>query len=148
MGRMYMVPIDFSYTTAAIDLIEINPATQNFVVIHEIMIGQSDSETSEATKAELYRGVTSGSGGATPAGQPLDPGDAAEGMTIETGNTTVSTAGTLMGTIPWNTLAGFHYLPTPEARITVVNGGIFAIRLPAATGTYTLEGFAILEEIG
>lgn len=148
MGRMYSVPIDFSYTTAAIDLIEIAPGTNTVCILHEIKVGQSDSETSEATKAEIVQGVTTGSGGTVVGAVPLDPGDAADSATVETGNTTPSTGGTLIQTEGWNVLAGFHYLPTPEARHVIPGGTVLAVRLPALGQTVTLEGYAVFEELG
>ncbi len=155
MGAMYMVPIlavDYSAANAPMDLLEIVPAANQLVIIHELLVGQIASETSEALLLELFYGYTaSGSGGATPTPEKLSQQFAAwGGTTMETGNTTpAGTGGAQMGSIAWNALNGVHYLPTPEARIQVTGSDRFVFHLPIDPAVdLTLDGYAIIEVLG
>lgn len=154
MGRMYMATLEFTYnaSNAPMDVLEIVPAVNQLVIVHEIVFGQSDVETSEALVAEIWIGyTTSGSGGATPVPQKLSQGDPVSGLTtFETGNTTpATTAGVKAGSIPWNALSGFHYLPTPEGRFEITGSDRWVLHLPDdPTNAQTAEGFVLFEVRG
>lgn len=151
MGRMYKVPLEFAYA-AAIDAVEVTAGTNLPILIHEVFFGQSVAEVSEALEATEFRNPgTPGSGGTavTTAAGKLSPGDANFGGSIETGNDTQAATLTELAKIPWNALAGFHFLPTPEARPLVVAGDEWGIALdsvPAAS--LSLRGWVLVEEIG
>lgn len=154
MGMMYMLPLEFAYTAAnaPMDLLEIVAPTDAVVILHEIFFGQSVSETSEAFDCEIHDGFTSsGSGGAAITPDPIEGGFGAAGGTYETGNTTpASTSGTKRGTIPFNALNGFHYLPTPETRMTISPGQRLVFHLPTdpTVDLSAVDGYALVEEIG
>lgn len=137
------------------DLFEITAPADAAVLIHEIKIGQSsdygDSEA-EGLRVQLTRGHgTSGSGGSAVTPTPLEAGFAAAGSTVEANNTTQASAGTpvVLYEDAFNAQIGWHYLPTPEARIVLSPSALFVVELPVAPAdAVTMSGTMIFEEIG
>lgn len=154
MGMFYMLPIEFAYTAAnaPMDLLEIVAPSDAVVIVHEVNFGQGVSETSEAFDCEIIDGLTiSGSGGSAVTPDPIEGGYGAAGGLYEVGNTTPATTnGTKRGTIPFNALNGFQYLPTPETRMRVSPGTRLVFTLPTdpAVDLSAVEGFALVEEVG
>jgi len=157
MGRKYICPIDALSVAVACELFYVAAPTDAVVVIHEISISQDGSETSEQLPLRIFRTATDQSAkgtGITPA--PLEVGDAAFGGTVRsyivTGDT-FATETTMLWCNSQNILSGFHYLPTPEARIvlspTAGTAGRLVVKLDAAPGAaLTVSGYMIIEEIG
>ncbi len=156
MGAMYRIPITgvvYSAANAPMDLLEIVPAANQLVIVHELKWGNRASELSEALRLVIFHGyTTAGSGGATPTPRPLSQQYAAAGLTtVRSGATTpASTAGVDTGTEPWNALSGGHILPTPEAREEITGSDRLVFHLPdsPAAADLTLDGFCIIEVRG
>lgn len=140
--------------SAAQDLFELVAPSTAIIVIHEIKIGQSSDfgdAQAELLRITLTRGHTvSGSGGTTPAKNPLDPNDAAAGATLEANNTTVAnTSGVDIHADTFNVAVGWQYVPTPECRPVLAPSQRFTVRLPAAPAdALSMSGTIIWEEIG
>lgn len=152
MGRMYTVSNTISGVTAATDLIEINAPSDAVVVVHKIIITQ-ETEFGDAASEQLdvmfHRGSTSGTGGATPTASPLEVGDSAFGGTVETGNTTQSTDGTILHREAFNVMAGMYWSPTPEERIVLSPSGRLIVSLETAPDdSIDFRVTAYFEEIG
>ena len=75
-------------------------------------------------------------------------GDAAMGGTILTDLTTDETEGNILVRRAFNTLSGFHWLPTPESRIVIPGQGIVCVRSDIAITSATVTAELIVEEIG
>lgn len=158
MGRMYSAPITIATSAADIDLLELIAATEKPIVVHQVVISTNDkgdaAEDSIPLEVARYAGTyTSGSGGDPATGIPLDQGGTADGATVETGNTTVAIIATgtkeIILSEYMNSRAGWVYLPTPEARVTVLGTDAFVVALtaaPAATTAY--NGYVVYEELG
>jgi hypothetical protein len=109
MGRIYSVPATFSSTTA-IDLLELAPATQKPCKLRGWRISQT-TEVGDSQEEDLritvrrFSTLTTGSGGSTITGVPMDSADAAAGFTAKCGNTTLATTGgtnTVVEEMGWN----------------------------------------------
>lgn len=157
MGRKYIVPIDAVSVSAIQDLFELTGASNKTLVIHEIKAGQSSdagdaqSEQLKVTFKRFTGAYTSGSGGSAPTPRPLDPGDAAATFTAEINNTTQATGGTsvTLHADSFNVIGpGFHYLPIPEARIVIGPSSALVVSITAPADAITLNGYAIVEEVG
>lgn len=154
MGRMYTASFTNVAVSAAQDLFEINAAADTAVVLHRVHIGQSSDEAdaqAEMLRIQINRASgTAGSGGTTPTENPMDPGDAAFGGSVEANNTTqAGTQTTILAAEAFNVQAGFFHVPTPEERITIPGQGILTVNLIAAPAdALTMEGTITFEEIG
>ncbi len=153
MGRMYSTTIDNLSVAAVCELFFVKAPTDACVVIHEIVLSQDDSETSEQLPVNIFRTATDQSAkgtGLTPA--PLSVGDAAFGGTVRYNILTAETFATettMLRRDSQNVLNGWQYLPTPETRIVISPGGMVVVKLDAApSGTLHLSGTLVLEEIG
>lgn len=158
MGRMYQVPIAFAAQTAQIDFFELSAATEKPCLIHEIYLANS-TEVGDAAEEQLtlklkraFGSVTSGSGGSTPTPVPINPDDAASGLTAETNNTTKLVVGT--GTITderlyaWNVRMPFHLIFTPETRPKIKGGEKKVLELTTTPAdSITMGGYALVEEL-
>lgn len=153
MGRMHAVPIDALSVAAVCELLFIAAPSDAIVILHELVITQDTSETSEQLPINIFRTATdqSAKGSAvTPA--PLQAGDAAFGGTVRSNilaAETLATETTMLLRQAQNVLNGWHFLPTPEARIVISPGGYLVIKLDTApANTLAISGYAIIEEIG
>ena len=159
MGRFYTLPIAFTAQTVAVDLAEIVVPADAVMVLHEIKITQS-TEFGDAAAEMLEFAIkratgsyTSGSGGNS--GVTLNKhqtGDAAAGITAETQNTTQAVAGsgalTTLLSVAEHVANGWHYLPTPEARIVFSPAEACVISMAAPDDSVTVGGYVVVEEIG
>ena len=157
MSRIYQVPIAFTSQTAQIDFFELTAAAEKPCRIHEIYLAQS-TELGDAQEEQLtlklkraFGSVTSGSGGSAPTPQPIDPDDAAAGLTAEVNNTTKLVVGT--GTInderpySWNVRQEFHRIFTPETRPKIKGGEKKVLELTTTPAdAITMGGYVIVEE--
>lgn len=157
MGRKYLCPIDAVSVAAVCELFYVAAPTDAVVVIHEISISQDNIEVSEQLPLRIFRTVTDQAAkgtSITPA--PLEVGDAAFGGTVRSNILTADTFAaetTMLWCNAQNVLSGWHYLPTPEARIvlspTAGTAGRLCVKLDAApAASLTISGYAIIEEIG
>lgn len=159
MGRLYIAPINIATTTLQCDFVELIPATELPVSVHELLITTDDAGDSAEVQQQLrvnrYTGTyTTGDGGAV-AAVPLDEGDNADGATVKVGSLSSGTlAATGTGTQeemskPYmNSRAGIHWIFTPETRPIIKGTDAWVVGLaaaPAATTAYA--GHIIFEEI-
>lgn len=158
MGRMYQVPIPFVAQTAQIDFFELTAAAEKPCLIHEIYLANS-TEVGDAAEEQLTLKlkrasgtVTSGSGGTAPTPVPVNPDDAAAGMTAEVNNTTKLVVGT--GTITderlygWNVRMPFQMIFTPETRPKIKGGEKKVLELTTTPAdSITMGGYALVEEL-
>ena len=152
MGRMYAAAFEQVAITAIQDVFQILAPTDSVVIVHEIHITQS-SDAGDAQSEQLpiliHRGSTNGSAGSTPTPTPLHLGDAAAGTVVEANNTTQGTEGTFLHAESFNVMAGFHYVPTPDARHIVSPSDLYHVELQAAPAdSITADGVIIFEELG
>lgn len=158
MGRLYQIPIPFVAQTAQIDFFELTAAAEKPCRIHEIYLANStevgDAQEEQLTlKLKRASGtVTSGSGGTAPTPVPIDPRDAAAGLTAEVNNTTKLAVGT--GSITderlysWNVRQEFHQIFTPETRPMIVGGEKKVLELTTTPAdSITMGGYVIVEEL-
>ena len=153
MGRMYTVTFDGVAVAAVQDLFELTPADDKPIKIHQIVITNGASETSDQLRFTIKRftgAYTSGSGGSAPTPQPLSASDAAAGFAAEANNTTRATGGTSV--VLWsegqNALNGWNYFPTPEGRITGRQAEAIVIGLEnAPAASTTVSGVVVVEEL-
>lgn len=152
MGRMYSVSNTVASITTAVDLIEINAPSTGIVILHSVDITQ-ETEFADAQSEMLdfliQRASTSGAAGATPTAAPLEGGDSAFAGTVETGNTTQGTPGTVVHRETAHVASGFHWRPTPEERIVIAPSGRIVIELGTAPDdSIDFRVNAVFEEIG
>jgi hypothetical protein len=153
MGRMYVASIDAVSVAAVCELFFIAAPSDAVVRIHEIVITQDTSETSEQLPLNIFRTATdqAAKGTAnTPA--PLSVGDPAFGGTVRTNILTAETFATettMLLRQSQNALSGWGILPTPECRIDISPSGRLCIKLDAArSASLPISGYVIFEEIG
>lgn len=158
--RVYQIPIVSTAFTAAVDICEINPNTNQMCKLLEIRLGQS-TELSDAQDEELPVSwvtgfTTTGSGGVgatTPV--PDDSGDGAFGGTCKTMSTTQAVTGTVVTRIlgTWKIIAGeFLWLPVP---LLENPGGLWipyntraVLRVPAPADSITMHGYVKFGVVG
>jgi hypothetical protein len=149
MGRMYTALMDATSISAADDLMRISAPSDAVVKIHEVLLTQDASETSEMLPVQLQRSSTDGTGTSTTP-EKLEGSDAAFGGTVVralTADTTIS--GVPISRMAQNVLNGWHWLFTPEMRPVVAPSGRFVVRLDTApTAALTLTLVVTFEEIG
>lgn len=156
-GRTYSVSFQDLVVSAAIDLFEVVANAYKPVEIVEVRIGQTsdagDAED-ELLTIEILRGFsTSGSGGTSATGVPMNPADAADAATVEYGNTTLASAGTEAPLVrdAFNVRAGWIYIPTPDARPVAQGIGgdtRIVVRLPdAPADALTMQGTLVYREV-
>lgn len=157
MGRMYSIPLSAVAVTAAQDLWEIVVPADAVMRLHEVKVtqgsdaGDSASEQLRFTVKRVTGSPTSGSGGSAGTLVKHCTGDAAAGITAETNNTSRLSGGTstTLVDVAENVHNGWHYLPTPEARIDFSPSEYCVIGLETAPAdSLTMSGYAIVEEIG
>jgi hypothetical protein len=150
---MYTSVIDALAVAAVDELFFIAAPADAVVQIHEIIITQDGSETSEQLPLNVFRTATdqAAKGTAnTPA--PLQAGDAAFGGTVRTNILTAETFATettILLRQSQNILNGWHILPTPECRIVLSPSGRLVVKLDAApSAAINISGYVTFEEIG
>ena len=147
IGRMYSASFGGVSVSAAQDLIQVKSGSGKVTFIHEVVITQDTSETSEQLPFQLHRVSTDGTGGGTPQVAELDPGDAPFAGTVEVNNTSRGTAGSVLRREGTNVLAGIHWLFTPPTRPVIPPEGLMVVGLEAApAAALTMSGTILLEE--
>jgi len=152
MGRMYTAVIDGISVSAVADLFWLAAPADACVVVHEIVVTQDTSESSEQLPLNVFRTATDNSGNGTantPA--PLEVGDPAFGGTVRTNITggSLSAETTMLHRESQNILNGWHILPTPECRIVLSPSGRMAVKLDAApSAALPISARIVFEEIG
>ena len=160
MGGMYTATINALSVSAICELFALMAPADAIVVVHEIVLTQDTSETSEQLPLYIFRTATdqSSKGSAiTPA--PLTPGDPAFGGTVRSNiltGATFATVTTLLMRQSQNILNGWHILPTPECRIilspgvtSTTPGANLIIKLDTApSAALAISGYVVFEEIG
>ena len=153
-GRIYTVRVAPTAVSAALDFLELVPATNKPLVIHKVVVTPTDSETNQqvrCTVRTLPATLTSGSGGSTPTIGGKSTDDAAAGFTAEAFNTTRATTS---GTAVYHSdegapsQGGFEYRPdTPQQRPIIKAGQAFVVGIEESLAGATVGGYAIVEEI-
>ena len=153
MGRLYTSVIDALSVSAICELWYVSAAANKVVILHEVVLTQDASETSEQLPLAIFRTATDqGSKGGASTPSPLDPGDPAFAGTVKTNILTAEGFATPSVT-PYrqaqNVLGGWHLLFTPETRLVIGGGAKIVVKLPIApSAALTLSGYLTLEEIG
>jgi hypothetical protein len=153
MGRVYAIVLDALSVNAVTDLVYVKPhATKGFWV-HEVLVTQDTSETSEQLPLNIFRTSTDNAAqGSAGAANPLDPGDAAFGGTVRTGITGANLAAetSMLRRESQNVLGGWHYLPSPEVRPFFSGGGNgLVVKLDAApSAALPISVTVVIEEVG
>ncbi|MGW8177681.1 MAG: hypothetical protein ACWGQW_02635 [bacterium] len=149
--RMYSASANVA-SQGPIDILEINAPSDAALLIHKIIVTQiSDAGDAESEQMDIliHRGSTSGSGGASVTAAPLSVGDPAFGGTVESGNTSQGTEGTVLHREGSNVMAGFAWPATPEERIEVSPSGRIIVELATALAdSITMRVTAYFQEIG
>ena len=156
MGRIYTIDIAPTAITVACDVVEIVPADDKPVIVHGFELLQTTDLGDAAEEViGLYwaRGnSTSGSGGSTPTPSPVNPSDAASGLTAEVLNTTQASTGTVVNLQRhgWNIRMPLPVTYIPEDRPVVTQGQTrICLRMAAApTDSITVSGSVTVEELG
>ena len=148
IGRMYSASFGAVNVASAQDLFQIKSGSGKVTIIHEVVVTQDASETSEQVPFQLHRVTTDGTGGTTPQVAALDVGDAPFAGVAETNNTSRGTAGSVLRREGQNLLVGIHWLFTPETRPKISPEGYMVVGLEAnpANGL-NMSGTILLEEI-
>jgi hypothetical protein len=153
MGRKYTCPINALSVSAICELLFISAPSDAVVLLHELVITQDTSETSEQLPLRIFRTATDQSAkGASITPAPLEAGDAAFGGTVRSNiiaAATLATETTMLLCEAQNVLNGWHYLPAPEDRIVISPSGRLVVKLGTApAAALPISGYAIIEEIG
>lgn len=152
-GRIYYAPIEAVSVSAAQDLWEILAHSSVAVRLRGVYIAQSsdtDSEQLGITISRVTGTPTSGSGGGSITPTPVRPGDTAAVSTVERNNTTQITGGTSVKLVndSFNVLSGYTFAP-PEIEMPVAAPGTrLVVAITAPADAITLNGYAVIEEIG
>jgi hypothetical protein len=148
-GRIYTVRVTPTAVSAALDFLEIAPATQKPVVIHKVVISPTVSETNQQVQVTC-RTLTSGSGGSSPSINKKNESDASAGFTAEAFNTTRATTS---GTAAYHadegfpSQGGFEYLPDVSERPIIKNGEGFIVGIEESMSGAVVGGYAVVEEL-
>ena len=152
-GRIYTVRVAPTAVSAALDFLEIVPATDKPVIVHKVVITPMDSETNQQVQVSvrtLPATLTSGSGGSSPTTGPLNSHSAAAAFTAEAFNTTrASTSGTAVYHCneAFPSQGGFEYLPDVAERPVVFAGQAFVVGIEETMSGATVGGYAVVEEL-
>jgi hypothetical protein len=157
MGRVYTAVIDATAVAAVCEIFFIAAPTDSIVVIHEVMITQDTSETSEQMPVNIFRTATNQSAkGTSNTPTPHNVGDAAFGGVVRTNiltAETLATETTMLFRMAQNQLNGWHWLWTPETRpVLSPTAGVAAylcVKLDVApSASIPISGYMTFEEIG
>lgn len=156
MGRIYTIDIAPAAITVAADIVEIVPADDKPVIVHDFNIFQT-TDLGDAAEEIIgliwVRGNTSsGSGGSTPTPTPKNASDVAAGFTAETLNTTAASGGSPVNgpRHGWNVRIPTPVIYTPETRPEITQAGSrLVLRMAAAPAdSLTISGCVTVEELG
>ena len=153
MGRVYTAAMDAQAVSAVCELFFIAAPSDSVVVIHEVVITQDDSETSEQLPLNIFRTATDQSAkGTSNTPAPHNVGDSAFGGTVRTNILTAegfATETTMLFRQSQNALNGWHILWTPETRPVLSPAGKLVVKLDAAAGaSINVSGYITFEELG
>lgn len=150
MGTRYTIPLASTALSTANSLLTIvSGATKAFKVCEIYLAGTGTA--SAANDVGLYRVATAGitpGGAITPV--PLNSSSNAASMTTATSYATQPVLGSKLLDIPVNSNGGVgYYRPQPGLEIEVLAGNVAAgsITLRSVSGTGTVAGWVIVEEI-
>ena len=152
-GRIYTVRVAPTAVSAALDFLELVPATDKPVVIHKVVITPTDSETNQQVRVTvriLPATLTSGSGGSTPTSHTRNSHDAASAYTVEAFNTSrATTSGTAQyqADEAFPSQGGYEYLPDIYERPIVYAGQGFIVGIEESLAGATVGGYAVVEEL-
>ena len=156
MGVLYSVSFADVAVTAQQDFFEIQPATNEPIVIHELGLFQT-SEVGDAAEEMLriaiIRGhTTSGTAVNTPNKEPLRSSDsgASGSFTVEANNTVIASAGTtaILYAATFNVRVGLEKIWTPETRpgASAANTTIVVRLLTTPADSIQMSGYLYVEE--
>ncbi len=156
-GIMYTMPMTVTGTTVVQDLFSLVAGAASVICIHECHIG-NESEFGDAAAEMLdiqisrFEGAFSiGSGGSTPTEEPTHTGSPAATTSGRTNDTTITSGGTeaVMKQDTFHVAGGFHYVPTPKARVWVSPTDAFVVGLMTVPDdAINLRGYIVWEEFG
>jgi hypothetical protein len=154
MGRLFTSCFQAVTVSAAQDLFALHASSTVPLLIHSCVIGQSSDfgdAQDENLRIRIRRGMTSnGTGGTTPAMNPVDAREAtAATATCRANDTTAASGGTIveMWEETFNVRAGYVWLPTPAMQLTCAVSTRIAFNLPAAPAdALTMSGTIVWEE--
>lgn len=152
-GRIYQVRVAPTAVSAALDFLELVPATDKPVIIHKVVISPVDSETNQqirVTVRMLPATFTSGTAGSTPTVHTRNSHDAASGFTVEafnTGRATTSGTAQYLADEAFPSQGGFEYLPDIYERPVVYAGQGFIVGIEESMAGATVNGYAVVEEL-
>lgn len=159
MGRMFIATIDEPTATTQRDLLELVAGSGTPVVVHEILI-TTDIET-DANESQIELQVSRFTGTYTAGTVSLTTpnayalgilGTGEDTSTVTHGATTQAAVGTgtqeIVANVWINNRIGWHYLPTPETRITIAPTDALAVQMQAAAASTTaFGGYVVFEEL-
>jgi hypothetical protein len=150
---MYTAVMNGVAITAAAEIFFVEAPTDSAIILHEFKLTQDAFTTSEQLALKVYRTATDqGAKGTAITPTPLNVGDVAAGQTVQSAilsAATFATPGVMLLRDAQNVLNGFHWLPTPEARIVISPGGYVVFKLETAPSvSMTFSGYITFEEIG
>jgi hypothetical protein len=157
MGRIYTAVLDALSVSAVCELFFIAAPTDAVVVIHEVVVTQDTSETSEQLPLNIFRTATNQSAkGTANTPAPHQVGHPAFGGVVRTNilaAETLATETTMLFRQSQNQLNGWHILWTPETRpVLSPTAGVAAylvIKLDVApSAAIPISGYVTFEEIG
>jgi hypothetical protein len=155
MGRFYVVQFNSVAVTAAQDLFEIVVPSGITMALHRVRVSQeSDAgdSASEQLPFSLSRGpvgYTRGGGGTSITLVKHLTGDSSAIITASGNNTTRASGLTKIFEEAENVHNGWDYFPAPEHRLYFRHGEACVVGLEnAPTDSLTMEGYAIIEELG
>jgi len=134
--------------SAAKDLVRISAGSDAVVILHEVVVTQEDTTTSDQGAIQIQRASTDGTGTSYTPRLLSGNTDAAFGGSAVVNLSADTTAGDILWRAGSDVRAGWHYLPTPECRITIPPSGRIGIRSDVAITAATMTVTVIFEEIG
>jgi hypothetical protein len=150
MGRMITIPIrNVAMPTgdADFDILEVVMGANFRGALHMLSLSTNDT-TGQVLNLALVRRSTTGSGGTAITEVADDQGNAR--TPDPAASRFVTTPGTLASTgapWQWNTRNELLYIPTPECREVISEGGRLCLHCATAvTGTVNLSGFMKIED--
>ncbi len=155
-GFMNTMPMTVTGATVVQDLFSLVAGAASVICIHECHIGQETefgdaaAEMLDIKISRFEGGFSIGTGGTTPTEEPMHTG----GVTTTSGrtnDTTPTSGGTeaIMKRDTFHVAGGFHYVPTPEARVWVSPTDAFIVGLMTAPDdAIDLRGYIVWEEFG
>jgi hypothetical protein len=152
-GRIYTVRVAPTAVSAALDFLELVPATDKPVIIHKVVISPTVSETNQqvqVTIRTLPATLTSGSGGSTPVAYTRNTHDAASAFTVEafnTGRATTSGTAQYHADEGFPSQGGYEYLPDIYERPVIYAGQGFIVGIEESLGGAVVAGYAVVEEL-